>query len=171
MQSRWFIAPFFVFGLACSDLAGPGTVGPAFVAVTVDGKPLTVDDSSGIITTAFTPDEVLSIFAGTGLVSDTARALGLQVNQFRGVGTYRLANMGSSASPAVGSAYYEVYAHPSIELVSAFQTSSVYTGEVRVTGFDPANHVIAGTFAFTAVEVEGTRILHVTNGAFRIRVP
>jgi hypothetical protein len=143
-----------------------------FVSATLDGKRWTVDSTRGVVTPVLTPDGTLVIVAATGLEADTARVLGFEVHQFRGVGTYRLASTtGPSANPGVGMAYYEVYAHVSIDLVSDFQTSAVHTGEVRVTTVDTANHVIAGTFAFTAVEFEGTGIAHVTNGAFRISYP
>lgn len=172
MRSRWFLVPFVVLGLGCRDKAEPGIEGQPFVAATLDGTLWTADETRGAVTAVLTPEKVLSVSASTGRApgSDTARTIGFQVNQFHGVGTYPLATMaGPTARPDAGMAYYEVLANMPLVLVAQFHTSSVQTGEVRVTAVDSTTGVIAGTFAFTAEDLAGTRLARITSGSFRVR--
>jgi hypothetical protein len=52
-----------------------------------------------------------------------------------------------------------------------YETDSLHTGQVTITRYDAANKIAAGTFYFTAQNVDNDSIVHITNGRFDVKLP
>ncbi|MEJ7683715.1 MAG: hypothetical protein WKG06_38815 [Segetibacter sp.] len=48
---------------------------------------------------------------------------------------------------------------------------SLHTGQVIITKYDAANKIAAGTFNFTAQNVDNDSIIHITDGRFDVILP
>ncbi|TCJ14003.1 hypothetical protein EPD60_08285 [Flaviaesturariibacter flavus] len=84
-------------------------------------------------------------------------------------GTYVLnANTAKMPNHSGAYAYYvERNMTPKYEYI----TSSTNTGSVNITRVDKANHILAGTFSFTAKEINGkTDPINVTEGRFDVQI-
>lgn len=84
-----------------------------------------------------------------------------------GPGTYPL-NQTTAKSPGQ-SASYAYYVKRNMHVEDEWITSAEATGEVVVTRFDTVNHVIAGTFQFTANARYGSAPITVTEGRFDVK--
>jgi Family of unknown function (DUF6252) len=85
-----------------------------------------------------------------------------------GPGTILL-NQATEAYPNQ-SASYAYYVKRNVNLEDYWITGSAATGEVNVTKFDMANHIISGTFQFTANAHYGSAPLTVTEGRFDVKI-
>jgi hypothetical protein len=123
---------------------------PRFTA-DVDGMAFKADGLGG----KYTPGR-LNLF-GMMITPDTT-VVSLDVNATK-AGTYLL----NDDDPQKGNA--GVY----FRSKTVFASTSKYTGSVTITKFDLENKEFSGAFEFHAVQVypEGTRVIHVTNGAFK----
>ncbi len=52
-----------------------------------------------------------------------------------------------------------------------YETDSLHTGQVTISKYDAANKIAAGTFYFTAQNVENDSIVHITDGRFDVILP
>jgi len=52
-----------------------------------------------------------------------------------------------------------------------YETDSLHTGQVTITKYDAANKIAAGTFYFTAQNVDNDSIVHITDGRFDVILP
>jgi len=52
-----------------------------------------------------------------------------------------------------------------------YETDSAHTGQVTITRYDAANKIAAGTFYFTAQNVDNDSIVHITDGRFDVILP
>jgi hypothetical protein len=69
-------------------------------------------------------------------------------------------------------ANYAYYVERKITPVNEWVTTAEYTGSVTITKADTVNRIIAGTFAFNAINSYGTpKPLSVTEGRFDIKLP
>lgn len=69
------------------------------------------------------------------------------------------------------SASYAYFVKRNLTPQNEWITSSQYTGQVTITRFDVANHIVSGTFSFTAGEITNSGSpLTVTEGRFDVKV-
>jgi hypothetical protein len=150
--------------VGCTDGIGPELEGAPFLAAHIDGIPWTVtaDDLASL-----TPNGKLVVWGITRETRDTfQRALGFQFSPFHGAGTYSLSY--SDDPNNVGD--YTIYSGPLDSTPRVFSTvGGNYSGQVRITAFNPTKRLVAGTFTFTAVELGGNAAVHITDGSFRVR--
>lgn len=52
-----------------------------------------------------------------------------------------------------------------------YETDSLHTGQVTITKYDAAKKIAAGTFYFTAQNVDNDSIVHITEGRFDVILP
>jgi len=52
-----------------------------------------------------------------------------------------------------------------------YETDSLHIGQVTITKYDAANKIAAGTFYFTAQNVDNDSIVHITDGRFDVPLP
>ncbi|RYZ19565.1 MAG: hypothetical protein EOO16_19555 [Chitinophagaceae bacterium] len=84
-------------------------------------------------------------------------------------GTYVL-NVNTAKMPGHSGAY-AYYVERNITPKYEYITSSTYTGSVNITRVDKANHILSGTFSFTAGEFNSqTAPINVTEGRFDVRI-
>jgi hypothetical protein len=93
----------------------------------------------------------------------------LFIKNVTGPGVYPL-NSETSIYPDE-SASYGYFIKRRITPINEWLTNSQYTGQVTITRYDVANHIVAGTFSFQAKEINGAADpLNVTDGRFDVKV-
>jgi uncharacterized protein DUF6252 len=164
MRRLHALAVLLPFGLACGNVSEPSLAGPPLLSALIDGtlwRERPGQEPSARITAEGT-------LVAEGLVGDTVsfEALGFQVGHFHGPGRYALGDTPDPGPVSLG--HYSVFAGRSLSLVRAYSTGVDHRGEVNVTALDSAAHTLLGTFSFTAAEVGGSSVVHVTKGQFRL---
>jgi hypothetical protein len=100
---------------------------------------------------------------------DAHRGIILFLDLVRGPGTYPLdqvARINFSGSPSYG--YYKTYTP---EPDRKYVTGPDVSGQVIITRLDTVAKVVAGTFEFTARQLNGTATVRVTDGRFDLHYP
>ena len=152
-------------GLGCTDAAGPSLAGPPFVTAIINGIPWTVraaDHAFGQLT----PESTLVVVGMAIEAPDIYQALGFQVGHVRATGTYTLSSSGDPGP--INEGYYERHSGPGVQ---TYATGEGNTGQVEITGIDPVEHIVVGTFSFTALLRGGTAVVRVRQGSFRVNYP
>ncbi len=152
-------------GLACSDSTGPTVNGPSFFHVALDGHPWTPDTVTGYFFYTHPDSGTLNLFA-TRTRDSVTEDLTLSIRLPLPGRSLILADTGTVA---VG--YYSLTDEtiPPPQVRSLLFTSTTSTpGTLGVSGFQPRDSVIAGTFSFTASAMPDTAGHRTVAGSFRI---
>ena len=91
----------------------------------------------------------------------------IYLRNIAGPGTYAL-NQTTARYPGQ-SASYAYYVRRNLHVEDEWITSAEATGEVVVTRFDTVNHIISGTFQFTANARYGRAPITATEGRFDVK--
>jgi Family of unknown function (DUF6252) len=101
--------------------------------------------------------------------SPTETEFEIYLKNVTGPGVYNL-NTATGISPGQ-SASYAYYIKRKITPLNEWVTNAQFTGTVEITKSDKVNHIISGTFSFTAGVLSGTgAALNVTEGRFDVKV-
>lgn len=177
MKNFALIAFMFFALVGCkknvSDLPAPGETGSNTFGAKVNGE-LWVPQGFGVMSTApilegrITPDGVFIEARNFGS-EPTETEFELYIRGINGPGVYPL-NSNTGIYPNQ-SASYAYYIKRKFNPINEWITNSNYTGQITVTKYDPANHIIAGTFSFTAQEMTNSaEPLTVTDGRFDVKL-
>ena len=138
----------------------------------VDGKlwvpqgfgPLSAND---ILEARFSGPTEIIINARNFSSSPTETEFEIVVTGVTGPGTYLLNN--NVSLPASSS--YGYYVKRKVTPENEWLTSASYSGSVTITKLDAANHIVAGTFQFTALNLYNTpQPISITEGRFDLKL-
>jgi len=116
----------------------------------------------------YLPNHGLIINARNLASSPTESEFEIYLQNLDGTGTYQL-NSSTALYPSM-SASYAYYVLRKINPINEWMTSPQYTGVVNITLNDTINHIVSGTFEFTALNQSGPAdVLHVTEGRFDVK--
>lgn len=166
------LLPLLFLLCACEEkLPKPTQVGSNTFACKLNGKTWIADRGTGFNTNKvslfYPPDKQLTIFANRHTDGEDSR-IQLALENVREIGTHYFS---FDTGPAPGymrfknHAMYIEYKPGSGQYI----TTSRNTGFVTFTRVDTVNHVIAGVFAFTAENLDGSgQTVRITDGRFDI---
>lgn len=146
----------------CGDSAGPGTGGPLFTSVTLDGRPWVPDTAYAILNGA---GGIATIVLTRIPVPDTlaVEPLAIILEPFIGTGTYPL-----TGGFSTNQGYYPL--RDSLgQLPLIYSTQSFDPGQIVITAYTEADSTIAGSFSFTVYGQTDTTKHHLFTGQFRLR--
>lgn len=93
----------------------------------------------------------------------------IYIKSAKAPGTYQL-NRKTDIYPNA-SASYAYYVKRRLNPLNEWITGAQYTGTVTITKLDPENHIVAGTFEFTAGSMDSSAApISVTDGRFDIKL-
>ena len=150
---------------ACGDAAGLSseitTSGPSFADITRDGDAWVAGTRF-----YFRNGDYLSIgFGRYAPGSPTSEGIGFLVPGFTGEGSYRLGGV-TDSTPAAGYGSSE----SGTNLGVWFNTVDSKPGVLRITGFDPTDSTVAGTFRFVVLlDLSRPSTATTFEGSFRVR--
>ena len=128
----------------------------------------------GIVPTApilearFSADSAIVINARNFSRSPVETEMEIYLKHVTGSGAYPL-NQATGVYPGQ-SASYAYYVKRNVTLTDEWITSDSATGQVRVTKIDRDNHIISGTFSFTAKAKYGSAPIMATEGRFDVKI-
>ena len=140
----------------------------------LDGQ-LWVPQKFGIAPTApilearYSADQSVFINARDFSSSPTETEFEIYLRNLTGTGTYLL-NQATEKYP-YHTASYALYTKRKFMPINDWITNSQYTGTVTITRFDTTQHIISGTFSFTAPSTDNTASpITVTDGRFDVKI-
>lgn len=150
---------------ACGDSGGPDLSGSAYVTASLDGSAWTADTTFGIFF-GLTPDSGSLVFGGARIVGDQEEDLTIAFRGVPGTGTFTLAD---TTAPAIG-LFSVIYLNAGFPPpMDTWQSSPLFPGTLRITGWNPTDSIVAGTFAFEAATDPDTAAHRTLSGQFRVR--
>jgi hypothetical protein len=172
------IAALFLFAMSSckkdvSELPAPSDTGENIFGAKVNGdywvpQKFGVVPANNLLEGRITPEGVF-INARNFSSSPTETEFELFIKDVNGPGVYPL-NSNTGHYPN-HSASYGYFIKRRFNPINEWITTSQYTGQITVTKYDAANHIIAGTFSFTAKEItDSAEPLTVTEGRFDVRL-
>ena len=145
---------------ACSDPSGPGLNGPPFFNATVNGSLWSPEISQG-----YCVDADLDIYANRSASPSTgSEVLVVSLGDLPRLGSF---NLGDSASGR--SAIFVVFPL-STGSKKTYSTRSQDPGQIKITGLDLTDSLVAGTFQFRATDITNPTDQRTIAGEFRLRL-
>ena len=154
-----------------SELPAPTETGANTFGATVDGNFWQPQGFAGLPAS----NKLSARYLGTTLFlkaqnfasSPTETEFDITVLNLTSTGTYPL-NV-DAVHPNYNNSY-GYYVKRNLTPINEWITSTVHTGSVTITKLDTANHIISGTFQFSAGELTNSApVLNVTDGRFDVK--
>jgi hypothetical protein len=147
----------------CGDAGGPGAGGRLFTSVTRDGLPWTPDTAFAILPSGAGGIATITLSRSPVPGTPALEPLSIILESLAGTGTYQLTG---GLGPNQG--YYPVLDSLG-QLGLIYSTQSFDPGQIVITGYDPTDSTIAGTFSFTVYGQTDTTRHYAFAGQFRLR--